>query len=72
MEGEGASHAWVEIYENGCWYAVDPTNNLIVDDAHIKISHGRDYKDCLINQGVFTGSAGQNQEIHVLVQEGNY
>lgn len=67
--GEGASHAWVEIYENGKWYALDPTNNLIVDDQHIKISKGRDYKDCLINQGVFTGWAKQTQQIQVIVKE---
>ena len=69
LEGEGASHAWVEIYDRGSWYALDPTNNLIVSDSHIKISHGRDYKDCLINQGVFTGQAGQRQEIYVSVKE---
>ncbi len=68
LEGEGASHAWVEYYDQGYWYALDPTNNLIVEDSHIKISHGRDYKDCLINQGVFTGRAGQRQTIHVLVR----
>lgn len=67
--GEGASHAWVEIYSQGRWYALDPTNNILVDSDHIKISHGRDYKDCLINQGVFTGTAKQTQEIHVLVTE---
>jgi len=69
LMGEGLSHAWVEIYDDGYWYALDPTNNLIVDDQHIKISHGRDYKDCPINQGVFSGSARQNQTIHVRVEE---
>lgn len=69
LEGEGASHAWVEIYDRGFWYALDPTNNLIVSDSHIKISHGRDYKDCLINHGVFTGQTEQRQEISVSVHE---
>ncbi len=67
--GEGASHAWVEIYDAGRWHALDPTNDLVVDSGHIKISHGRDYQDCLINQGVFTGSASQSQEIRVSVAE---
>lgn len=65
--GEGLSHAWVEVCDGGHWYALDPTNNLVVDDQHIKISSGRDYKDCVINQGVFTGLARQNQEIKVTV-----
>lgn len=67
--GEGLSHAWVEIYDGGYWYGLDPTNNLIVEDQHIKISHGRDYRDCPINQGVFNGCAGQTQTIRVDVKE---
>lgn len=67
--GEGASHAWVEVCENGKWFALDPTNHLIVDDLHIKISSGRDSADCVVNQGVFTGFANQTQTISVHVEE---
>ncbi len=67
--GEGLSHAWVEVCSNGRWIALDPTNNLIVDDRHIKISSGRDYKDCTINQGLFVGQTTQTQTIHVSVTE---
>lgn len=67
--GEGLSHAWVEVYDQGYWYGLDPTNNLLVEDQHIKISHGRDYRDCPINQGVFSGTARQTQSIHVRVEE---
>ena len=72
MLGEGLSHAWVEVCDAGTWVALDPTNDLIVDDGYIKISCGRDYKDCMLNQGVFTGSSGratQKQEISVFVEE---
>lgn len=69
LMGEGLSHAWVEIYSGGHWIALDPTNNLVVDDAHIRISVGRDYKDCIINQGIFVGQTGQTQEIRVSVLE---
>ena len=67
--GEGASHAWVEVLHQGRWYGLDPTNAVRVTDSHIKISHGRDYNDCLINQGVFTGSAAQKQSVSVQVYE---
>ena len=67
--GEGASHAWVEICSEGRWIALDPTNNLVVDDQHIKISAGRDYQDCIINQGIFTGQTRQTQQILVSVKE---
>ncbi len=72
MLGEGLSHAWVEVYDAGAWAALDPTNDCIIDDGYIKISCGRDYKDCLLNQGIFTGSSGratQKQEISVFVEE---
>lgn len=69
LEGEGASHAWIEIYQNGKWYALDPTNNLIVDDIHMKISHGRDYKDCAINKGLLCGGGCQKQSVTVVMEE---
>lgn len=69
LMGEGLSHAWVEICQDGRWIALDPTNNLIVDDQHIKISTGRDYRDCTINQGVFTGHTVQTQTVKVNVWE---
>ena len=67
--GEGLSHAWVEVEDSGRWYGLDPTNGTRVLEEHIKISHGRDYSDCLINQGVFTGMAKQVQSVSVSVQE---
>lgn len=69
LMGEGLSHAWVEICSGGHWIALDPTNNLVVSDEHIRISRGRDYKDCIINQGMFVGRTKQRQEILVTVHE---
>lgn len=71
LMGEGLSHAWVEVCSDNKWIALDPTNDLIVDDQHIKISTGRDYKDCTINQGVFVGQTTQTQEAQVHVWEAN-
>ena len=68
LMGEGQSHAWVEIAQEGFWYGLDPTNDIPVDSQHIKLSHGRDYGDCLINQGLFTGSAAQRQRVSVSVE----
>lgn len=69
MAGEGASHAWVEIWHNGCWYGMDPTNNCMVNDNYIKISHGRDYKDCLVERGMFVGKGCQQKLVGVSVVE---
>ncbi len=69
LMGEGSSHAWVEVWDDNKWIGFDPTNNKRVDDEYIKISNGRDYGDCLVNQGIFTGNVTQTQEISVLVNE---
>ena len=67
LVGEGYSHAWVEIEDHGYWYAMDPTNHLVVQEEHIRISCGRDYHDTIISKGIYTGSAGQRQDIRVCV-----
>lgn len=69
MTGEGQSHAWVEVNLKGYWYGFDPTNNLLADSYYIKISHGRDYKDCIVSKGVFCGFALQTQTVSVVVEE---
>ena len=69
MMGEGSSHAWVEIWDDKRWIGFDPTNRKLVNDEYIKISNGRDFSDCLVNQGIFTGNVSQSQEIKVIVEE---
>ena len=68
MIGEGVTHAWVEIYANGKWIGLDPTHNRIVDDLYIKLSDGRDFSDCIIDRGVFMGTANQSQLVEVKVE----
>lgn len=67
-DAEGATHAWCEIYQGGCWHPLDPTNNKVVDDTYIKISNGRDYGDCMLSIGVFVGNANQLQTVHAKVE----
>ena len=69
IPGEGASHAWVEVRSGEAWYGFDPTNDTKVGDGYIKISHGRDYNDCVINRGFFYGDGRQRQVVSVKVTE---
>ena len=69
MIGEGATHAWVEVYVNGKWLGIDPTHNRIVDDLYIKLAEGRDFADCIIDRGLFNGVAQQSQYVEVKVVE---
>lgn len=53
-----ATHAWLEAaIPDWGWWAVDPTNESIVDDRHVKIGHGRDYDDVTPLRGVYYGES---------------
>lgn len=67
MLGEGVTHAWVEIYDNGTWLGIDPTNDTLIDYGYIKIAHGRDANDCPVNRGTYLGNVTQQMSIKVSV-----
>ena len=69
MQGEGVTHAWVEVYDEGYWKAVDPTHNRAVETGYIKLAHGRDSSDCPVNRGVFFGNTPQSTCVEVIVEE---
>ncbi|HLI93608.1 MAG TPA: transglutaminase family protein [Puia sp.] len=72
MRGEGATHAWIEAYIpfNG-WVGLDPTNNCIADDLHVRLAMGRSFSDCSPVKGTYKGSAGQQLEVGVSVSYEN-
>ncbi len=67
--GEGATHAWTEVWQDGAWIAYDPTHDCVADDRYIKLSHGRDFIDCSVDRGSFFGAGGQEQTVYVKVAE---
>lgn len=72
LDGEGATHAWVEIYDSGYWYGFDPTHDRTVTDYYIKVAHGRDACDCPMERGVFRGLTTQTGRVKVVVTEHVY
>ena len=70
LDGEGATHAWVEVYHDHRWFGLDPTHNRMVDDNYITIAHGRDYRDCMLDIGIFSGAdVKQTQWVNASVHE---
>ena len=68
---EGASHAWAESFVPGIgWVGFDPTNNLVVEDRHIRVALGRDYADVPPTRGVFKGVTAVKSELAVAVRVG--
>lgn len=63
-----ATHAWVEAWFPGWgWLGIDPTNNVLVQERHIRVAIGRDYADVPPNRGVFTGQATSELMVAVKV-----
>ena len=65
---EGATHAWVETLLPGLgWVGLDPTNNVLAGERHVRTSVGRDYADVPPTKGVFKGSADSQLLVSVQV-----
>jgi transglutaminase-like putative cysteine protease len=63
LVGADASHAWVAVWiprtddQDGSWFAVDPTNDQVVDDRYVTVAWGRDYGDVPPLKGVIHSEA---------------
>ena len=65
---EGATHAWVEALLPGLgWVGFDPTNNVLVNDRHVRTAVGRDYADVPPSRGVYKGSVKSELTVRVRV-----
>ena len=68
LRGEGATHAWVEAYIPFYgWLGLDPTNNCLVNDRHVRLAIGRNFTDCSPVKGTYKGTARQTLEVGVSV-----
>jgi transglutaminase-like putative cysteine protease len=69
LVGADASHAWASVYcgERAGWVDIDPTNNCIVDDAHVTLGWGRDFGDVTPMRGVILGGGTQSLGVRVTV-----
>lgn len=65
-----ATHAWVEcLLPTGQWQGFDPTNNMVVNDAYIRIHTGRDYSDVAPVRGVYQGPPAERLDVLVRVEQ---
>jgi len=72
LRGEGATHAWVEAYIpfHG-WIGLDPTNNCIASDRHVRLAIGKSFTDCTPVKGTYKGSSEHILEVSVTIENGN-
>ncbi|MDY3280775.1 transglutaminase family protein [Dysosmobacter sp.] len=67
-EGEGASHAWCEVWLDGVWTGIDPTRGRWTGEDYLRFSVGRDFGDCPMERGVFLGLTTQSQTVFMRVR----
>jgi len=68
MRGEGATHAWAEAYiPDYGWLGIDPTNNCVANETHVRLAVGRNFLDCSPVRGVYKGSSDHVLEVAVSV-----
>jgi transglutaminase-like putative cysteine protease len=72
LRGEGATHAWAEAYiPDYGWIGIDPTNNCIANETHVRLAVGRNFSDCSPVKGVYKGSSNHKLEVAVSVDDEN-
>jgi transglutaminase-like putative cysteine protease len=68
MRGEGATHAWVEAYIPFYgWLGLDPTNNCIVNETHVRLAVGKNFMDCSPVKGTYRGTSEHTLDVNVIV-----
>ncbi|MBK7869348.1 MAG: transglutaminase family protein [Saprospiraceae bacterium] len=71
LRGEGATHAWVEAYIPFYgWLGIDPTNDCLVSDGHVRLAVGRNFSDCTPVKGTYKGSGEHTLEVSVTIENG--
>lgn len=69
LVGATASHAWVEVFlPGGFWWGLDPTNNQVAGERHVKVAVGLDYRDAAPLRGTYKGAGEQELEVMVSVK----
>ena len=68
MRGEGATHAWVEAYiPSFGWLGLDPTNNCLVNESHVRLAVGKNFSDCSPVKGTYRGKSDHTLDVSVSV-----
>ena len=69
LVGASETHAWVEVsVPGGFWWGLDPTNNCVAGERHVKLAVGRDFYDSTPTHGVFKGTQTDKLTVAVVMQ----
>ena len=72
LRGADASHAWASVYCPGIpgdWLELDPTNNMIAGNNHIRLAMGRDFGDISPIRGIIRSGGSHKISVGVTAEE---
>ncbi len=68
-ETAAASHAWLEVFDTDYgWFGVDPTHNQWVEENHVRLGIGRDFRDVPPNRGIYRGAGVEELKVTVFIR----
>jgi transglutaminase-like putative cysteine protease len=66
LVGADASHAWIALFIPDLdWVEFDATNNLLVNDQHIRVAVGRDFADVTPLKGIIYSTGDHTMKVSV-------
>lgn len=72
LVGAEQSHAWLDVFmPDYFWFGVDPTNNMVSSNKHMRIATGRDFNDVSPVRGTYKGSGRQSLSVDVKMRRIN-
>ena len=67
---QDATHGWAEAYVEGLgWVGFDISNGISPDQRYVRVATGRDYRDAAPVTGISFGTASQELEVEVAVEQ---
>lgn len=73
LVGSEQSHAWLDVYiPFASWVGMDPTNNMVSSEQHIRVAIGRDFNDVSPVRGTFKGAGRQRLNVEVKVRRAEH
>jgi transglutaminase-like putative cysteine protease len=68
--GSDATHAWIQLYiPNIGWKDFDPTNGVLPQTDHVRVAHGRHFRDATPTSGTLYGKANETMTVDVEVTD---
>ena len=68
--GSDATHAWIQLYiPNIGWKGFDPTNGVLPRTDHVRVAHGRNFRDATPMSGTLYGKANETMTVDVEVTD---